>query len=95
MLRFYSAVLLFACFALTASAVTVSTTASQCTGSTGTATANASGGSPPYTYAWSNGGTTSQITGLAPGYYSRYGDRCLGGDNQRIRGSARFTERSD
>ena len=70
MLRFSTAVLLVACFALTASAVTVSTTPSQCTGSTGTAMANASGGTPPYTYAWSNGGTTSQITGLAPGSYS-------------------------
>ena len=70
MLRFYAAVLLFASFTLTTSAVTVSTTASQCTGNTGTATANVSGGTPPYIYAWSNGGTTNQITGLAPGTYS-------------------------
>lgn len=28
------------------------------------------GGTPPYNYLWSNGGTTATITGLAPGTYS-------------------------
>ena len=36
----------------------------------GTATAASFGGTPPYTFAWSNGGTTQTITGLAPGTYS-------------------------
>lgn len=36
----------------------------------GSATANPSGGTAPYTFAWSNGGNTSTITGLAPGSYT-------------------------
>ncbi|HEY0029283.1 MAG TPA: PKD domain-containing protein [Bacteroidia bacterium] len=35
----------------------------------GSATANASGGTPPYTYLWNTGATTSTITGLTPGTY--------------------------
>ncbi|MFL5764956.1 MAG: PKD domain-containing protein [Bacteroidia bacterium] len=38
-------------------------------GSNGTATANASGGAPPFTYLWSNGATTPTITGLSAGTY--------------------------
>ncbi|MFK8039696.1 MAG: T9SS type A sorting domain-containing protein, partial [Crocinitomicaceae bacterium] len=38
--------------------------------STGSATVAVSGGTLPYTYLWSNGGTTSTITGLAAGTYS-------------------------
>lgn len=37
---------------------------------TGSATATATGGAVPYSYLWSNGETTPQITGLAAGPYS-------------------------
>lgn len=36
----------------------------------GTATANPSGGTPPYSYSWSNNGTTQQIANLAVGTYT-------------------------
>jgi gliding motility-associated-like protein len=36
----------------------------------GSITLNTSGGSPPYTYIWSNGNTTNQIAGLCAGNYS-------------------------
>lgn len=36
----------------------------------GSITLNTSGGSPPYTYIWSNGGTSNQIAGLCAGSYS-------------------------
>lgn len=39
-------------------------------GSDGTATANVSGGVGPYTYLWSNGGTSSTITNLSYGIYT-------------------------
>ncbi|HXC05872.1 MAG TPA: T9SS type A sorting domain-containing protein [Bacteroidia bacterium] len=39
--------------------------------SNGTATANASGAVPPYTYSWSPGGmTTASISNLSPGHYT-------------------------
>ncbi len=36
----------------------------------GSITLNASGGTPPYSYSWSTGGTTNQISGLCAGTYS-------------------------
>jgi len=39
-------------------------------GSNGTATITPSGGSPGYTYLWSNGATTASATGLAAGTYN-------------------------
>lgn len=41
-----------------------------CLAANGTASANASGGTPPYTYLWNTGGTTPNITGLVQGYYT-------------------------
>jgi hypothetical protein len=42
----------------------------SCFGSSdGTAAANAAGGTPPYTYSWSNGQTTAVATGLSAGTY--------------------------
>ena len=38
-------------------------------GGTGSATANASGGSAPYTFNWSNGASGPSVSGLAPGTY--------------------------
>jgi len=39
-------------------------------GSDGTATAAGNGGTPGYTYLWSDGQTTAQATGLSPGTYT-------------------------
>ena len=41
----------------------------SCTQNTGTVTAVATAGNSPYTYSWSNGNTTTQITNLGPGNY--------------------------
>ena len=41
-----------------------------CGNPTGSASVFVSGGTPPYTFSWSNGEFTQQITGLAPGTYS-------------------------
>jgi len=52
-------------------AVNASTTAQSAPGvNDGTATASPAGGSGNFTFAWSNGGNTATITGLAPGSYT-------------------------
>lgn len=52
------------------SVVTTSTNVTTNGGTNGTATAVPSGGTPPYTYLWSTGATTAQITGLSAGFYT-------------------------
>lgn len=50
--------------------LTISTTNAFCGVNDGTATVSATGGTPPYSYLWSNGQTTASSTGLAVGTYS-------------------------
>ncbi|MFH1321784.1 MAG: T9SS type A sorting domain-containing protein [Bacteroidota bacterium] len=55
------------------SSITISITATDVTcngGSDGTAIATLSGGSPPYSFNWSNGATAGNINGITAGYYS-------------------------
>ena len=49
---------------------TTSSTISTCGLANGSASVNPSGGVSPYTYLWSNGGTTQTITNLLPGVYT-------------------------
>ena len=54
-------------------AITASVTAlnaSSCSATDGSITANISGGTPPYSYSWSNNKTTANISGLAVGTYT-------------------------
>ena len=48
----------------------ISYTNPDCSGENGSANANASGGTAPYTYLWSNGATTASISGLSTGFYT-------------------------
>ncbi len=48
---------------------TASGTETGCSGHGGTATASASGGTAPYSFAWSNGSSDATISGLAEGNY--------------------------
>jgi gliding motility-associated-like protein len=52
-------------------AITLSTsgTDAQCHNAGGSALATADGGTQPFTYSWSNGATTSSITGIGAGQY--------------------------
>ena len=48
--------------------LTVTATDATCFGGNGSATANPAGGTPPYTYAWSGGGSTQTVTPPAGSY---------------------------
>ncbi len=50
--------------------VNTSGTSSTCTAANGTATATATGGTAPFTYAWSNGGTSATISALVAGTFT-------------------------
>jgi hypothetical protein len=50
--------------------LTVSKTNSTSGQNNGSASVSASGGTPGYSYAWSNGAQTAAVTGLAPGTYT-------------------------
>ncbi len=51
-------------------AIAISLTNPTCGSNNGALTASASGGTPQYSYKWSNGATTASISGLASGTYS-------------------------
>jgi gliding motility-associated-like protein len=51
-------------------ALSTSSTVSQCTVNDGSATVNVTGGTAPYTYAWSSGGTAATEPNLGPGIYT-------------------------
>ncbi len=53
-------------------AINIATSVNQttCGSNNGSASATVTGGTAPYTYAWSNGGTTSSISNLAAGTYT-------------------------
>ncbi len=50
--------------------VTATKVDAKCGSSNGSATANPTGGTPQYTYVWSNGGTGQTITGISAGTYT-------------------------
>ena len=55
---------------LTSVAAFAATASSTCSGTTSNITLNVSGGRPTYTYSWSNGATTQNLSNLANGTYS-------------------------
>ena len=56
---------------LTAIEIGLGKTDPTCVGETdGSVTSSVAGGTPPYTYAWSNGATTANLGALGPGTYS-------------------------
>jgi Secretion system C-terminal sorting domain/SdrD B-like domain/SprB repeat len=62
-------------------------TAANCAATDGTIIAFGSGGTPPYTYIWSNGATTQGQSGLAANYYSvnvTDANGCIGSDGGTV-----------
>ena len=60
---------------------------------TGRATAQVSGGTSPYRYAWSNGATTSALSNLAPGDYGLTvtdAAACVVNDTKKVNSTARI-----
>lgn len=49
--------------------LTMTGTQANCSNTGGSASVTVAGGTPPYTYLWSNGATTNAISGLSAGYY--------------------------
>ncbi|MBL0020119.1 MAG: SprB repeat-containing protein [Bacteroidetes bacterium] len=49
--------------------LTITGTQANCSNTGGSASVTVAGGTPPYTYVWSNGATTNAISGLSAGYY--------------------------
>ncbi|HXH18809.1 MAG TPA: gliding motility-associated C-terminal domain-containing protein [Chitinophagales bacterium] len=54
----------------TAISLSTSKTDATCAGNDGTAAVTASGGTPPYSYSWSNGAASASVSGLQAGNYS-------------------------
>ncbi len=54
----------------TAIVAALSASATNCTPNTGSIVSTVSGGTPTYTFAWSNSNTTANISGLAPNTYN-------------------------
>ncbi len=64
------ALLLLASFHAHAVQVSLNIQPARCGLNSGRVTASAYGGLPPYTYTWSNGSSSAQISGIAPGSYT-------------------------
>ncbi|WP_276131755.1 DUF7619 domain-containing protein [Polluticoccus soli] len=68
----------------------ITLTPATCVQNNGSATVFGSGGTPPYTYLWSNSGTTQTITGLTAGSYSvkvTDANGCFGTNSQYLSSS--------
>ena len=59
----------FFVYSISPVSASLSYTAPSCSNADGTATATVSGGTPPYTYSWTDGQATQTATNLREGYY--------------------------